>query len=149
ESVEKLQALFEPEGDARAMAETIANLTGLKEATGIVEEGFWAVRRLFMTLAAVRPLVVLLDDAHWAEATLLELIENLARHTESVPILLLCATRPDLLERRPDWGHSAGAGPSTTVRLEPLDEAASDRLIAERLGQPQSGLDIRDLVAAR
>ncbi len=92
---------------------------------------------------------MLLDDAHWAEATLLELIENVARHAESVPILLLCASRPDLLERRPNWGQSAGAGPSTTVLLEPLDDAACDRLIAELLGESQSDLDIRDHVAAR
>ncbi len=149
DAVAKLQALLEPDEDARSIAETIAHLTGLKETTGVVEEGFWAVRKLFATLAGARPLVVLLDDAHWAEATLLELIENVARHTESVPIVLLCATRPDLLERRPDWGRSAVAGPSTTVRLEPLDDAACDRLIAELLGESQGALEVRDHVAAR
>ena len=149
ESVARLQRLLEPDDDAHAIAETIAQLTGLKETTGVVAEGFWAVRRLFATLAAARPLVVLLDDAHWAQATLLELIENLARHTESVPIVLLCASRPELLERRPEWGHSAGAGPSTVVRLEPLDDAACDRLIAELLGESQSAPEVRDHVAAR
>ena len=69
------------------------------------------MRRLFASLADARPLVAVLDDAHWAEATLLALIENVARHTESVPILLLCVSRPDLLERRPDWGQSAGEAP--------------------------------------
>jgi predicted ATPase len=77
------------------------------------------------------------------------LIENVARHTESVPILLLCASRPDLLERRPDWGQSAGASPSTTVRLEPLDDVTCDRLIAELLGDPGHSLEVRDSVAAR
>ena len=149
ESVARLAALLEPDDDAYTIAETIAQLTGLKQTTGVVAEGFWAVRRLFATLAASRPLVVLLDDAHWAQSTLLELIENLARHTESVPIVLLCASRPELLERRPEWGHSAGAGPSTVVRLEPLDDAACDRLIAELLGEPQSASEIRDHVAAR
>jgi tetratricopeptide (TPR) repeat protein len=131
------------------VAEAIAQLTGVAETIGVVEEGFWAVRRLFVSLAEARPLVAVLDDAHWAEETLLALIENVVRHTESVPILLLCATRPDLLERRPDWGESAAAGRSTTVRLEPLDVAACDRLIAELLGEPEHGLEVRDHVAAR
>ncbi len=149
ESVARLEALLEPDVDARTIAETIAQITGLKETTGVVAEGFWAVRRLFATLAVERPLVVLLDDAHWGQSTLLELIENLARHTESVPILLLCASRPELLERRPEWGHSAGAGPSTVVRLEPLDDAASDRLISELLGEGLTAPEVRDHVAAR
>ena len=149
DALAKLAALLEPDEDARTIAETIARLTGIEETRGLVEEGFWAVRRLFASLAAAKPLVVLLDDAHWAEATLLELIENVARHAESVPILLLCASRPDLLDRRPNWGQSPGAGPSTTVMLDPLDDAACDRLIAELLGESQSDLDIRDHVAAR
>jgi class 3 adenylate cyclase/tetratricopeptide (TPR) repeat protein len=149
EAVAKLEALLSPADDARTVAEAIAQLTGLLETRGVVEEGFWAVRRLFASLAAACPLVVVLDDAHWAEATLLALIENVVRHTELVPVLLLCASRPDLLEGRPDWGKSAGAGRSTTVRLEPLDDAACDRLIAELLGESQHALDVRDHVAAR
>jgi class 3 adenylate cyclase/tetratricopeptide (TPR) repeat protein len=149
EAVGKLEALLAPADDARAVAETIAQLTGLLETKGVVEEGFWAVRRLFASLAQSRPLVAVLDDAHWGEATLLALIENVVRHTESTSILLLCASRPDLLERRSDWGQAAGAGRSTTVRLEPLDDAACDRLIAELLGEPEHALEVRDHVAAR
>jgi class 3 adenylate cyclase/tetratricopeptide (TPR) repeat protein len=145
DAVAKLAALVEPDEDARTVAETIAQLTGLLETRGAVEEGFWAVRTLFARLAQARPLVAILDDAQWAEPTLLALIEHVARHTVSVPILLLCVGRPDLLERRPDWGQSLGR--STTLRLEPLDEAASDRLIAELLGEAQSALEVRDRIA--
>ena len=87
----------------------------------------------------------MLDDAQWAEPTLLALIENVARHTAAVPILLLCVGRPEFLERRPDWDQSLAR--STTLKLEPLDEAASDRLIAELLGEGQSALDVRDRIA--
>jgi tetratricopeptide (TPR) repeat protein len=145
-AVDKLEALLAPADDARTVAEAIAQLTGLVETTAVVEEGFWAVRRLFASLAATRPLVAVLDDAHWAETTLLGLIENVARHMESAPILLVCVSRPDLFERRPDWGQGRR---STVVRLEPLDEAACDRLIAELLGEPQHALDVRDHVASR
>ncbi len=147
EAVGKLERLFTPAEDARVVAEAIAQLTGLLEARGVVEEGFWAVRRLFARLARDRPLVVVLDDAHWAEPMLLALVENVARHTESVPILLVCVSRPDLLERREDWGESAER--STIVRLEPLDDAACDRLIGELLGDSKPTLEVRDHVAAR
>lgn len=146
--VAKLKALLEPDDDAGAVADTIAHLIGLRELAGGVGEGFWAVRRLFAALATSRPLVVVLDDAHWAEATLLELVENLARHAEAAPIVLLCASRPELLERRTEWGHSA-PGRSTVLRLEPLDDAASDRMIAELLGASVSAPEVRDHVAAR
>ena len=109
DAVAKLAALVEPDDDARTVAETVAQLTGLLETKGAVEEGFWAVRTLFARLARDRPLVAMLDDAQWAEPTLLALIENVARHTASVPILLLCVGRPELLERRPDWGQSTRA----------------------------------------
>jgi class 3 adenylate cyclase/tetratricopeptide (TPR) repeat protein len=147
EAVAKLEALLAPADDARAVAETIAQLTGVRETSKVVEEGFWAVRTFFARLAEARPLVGVLDDAHWAEPTLLALIEHVARHTTSVPSLLLCVSRPELLEQRPDWGQSAGR--STTVRLEPLDEASCDRLIAELLGEPQHAMDVRDHVSAR
>jgi tetratricopeptide (TPR) repeat protein len=145
DAVAKLAALLEPDDDARTIAETIAQLTGLLETRGVVEEGFWAVRTLFARLAQERPLVAVLDDAQWAEPTLLALIEHVARQTTSVPILLLCFSRPELLDLRPDWGQSAIR--STTVRLEPLDEAASDRLIGELLGEARSALDVRDRIA--
>jgi class 3 adenylate cyclase/tetratricopeptide (TPR) repeat protein len=145
DAVAKLAALVEPDENARTVAETIAQLTGLLETRGAIEEGFWAVRTLLARLAQARPLVAMLDDAQWAEPTLLALIENVARHTTSVPILLLCVGRPEFLERRPDWDQSLAR--STTLRLEPLDEAASDRLIAELLGEGQSALDVRDRIA--
>ena len=145
EAVAKLAALVEPDEDARTVAETIAQLTGLVETRGAVEEGFWAVRTLLERLAQTRPLVAMLDDAQWAEPTLLALIEHVARHAAAVPILMVCIGRPDLLERRPDWGQTLEQ--STTLRLEPLDEAASDRLIGELLGEARSSLVVRDRIA--
>jgi class 3 adenylate cyclase/tetratricopeptide (TPR) repeat protein len=145
DAVAKLTALLEPDDNARTLAETIAQLTGLLETKGAVEEGFWAVRALFAKLARARPLVAVLDDAQWAEPTLLALVEHVVRHTASVPMLLLCVGRPEFLERHPGWGQSLER--STTLKLEPLDEAACDRLIAELLGEGQSAIDVRDRIA--
>jgi class 3 adenylate cyclase/tetratricopeptide (TPR) repeat protein len=153
DAVAKLTATLEPDADARTVAETITQLTGLRETRGIDEavqeigfetEGFWAVRTLFARLARGRPLVAVLDDAQWAEPTLLALVEHLARHTASVPMLLLCVGRPEFLERQPDWGQALER--STSLRLEPLDAAASDRLIAELLGETKS-VDVRERIA--
>ena len=136
ESVAQIEALLAPDDDAHTIAETIAHLTGLQRDDRRRRGGLLgraqAVRDAWPPSGRSSSL---LDDAHWAEATLLELIENLARHTESVPIVLLCASRPELLERRPEWGHSAGAGPSTIVQaratrrrgMRPTDRGAARR----------------------
>lgn len=76
---------MEPAEEARTVAETIAQLTGLLETKGAVEEGFWAVRTLFARLAQDRPLVVGAQRRPVGAADLLALIENVARHSASVP----------------------------------------------------------------
>ena len=60
------------------------------------------------SLAAERPLVVVFDDIHWAEATFLELIGRLTATIESASVLLLCTARRELLEKEPTWAESAG-----------------------------------------
>lgn len=91
------------------------------------EEIAFAFRRLLEAAAAERPLVVLFDDCHWGEATFLDLVEHVATMSRGHPILLLCAARPDLLDRRPQWG--GGLMNATTVLLEPLSSAETDELI--------------------
>ena len=117
------------------------------ETRGVVEEGFWGRAAALASLAEDRPLVVVLDDAHWAEATLLALIENIARHAESVPILLVCVSRPDLLERRADWGRERRAKHHREARA--AGRGGLRRLIGELLGESEPTLEVRDHVAAR
>jgi class 3 adenylate cyclase/tetratricopeptide (TPR) repeat protein len=90
-------------------------------------ETFWAVRRLFEEVARERPLVVLVEDIHWAEPTLLDLLEYLAGWTHDAPVLLLCLARPDLLDERPGWLTQTGGG----VVLEPLTDEQSRKLLDE------------------
>jgi len=90
-------------------------------------ETFWAVRRLFEEVARERPLVVLVEDIHWAEPTLLDLLEYLAGWTHDAPVLLLCLARPDLLDERPGWLTQTGGG----VVLEPLTDDQSRKLLDE------------------
>jgi hypothetical protein len=108
----------------------VAAAIGLTQEPGRADELFPAVRRLFEALAARRPLVVVLEDVHWGEPTLLDLIEHLAENARG-PIFLLCLARPELIEERPAWG--VGRRSVDTLFLEPLGRADTEELIADRL----------------
>ena len=83
--------------------ERIAALISGSETPATAGDTAWAVRRSFETLARERPLVVIFDDVHWAEPTLLDLVEYIGEWTDDAPILLLALARPDLLDERPTW----------------------------------------------
>ncbi|HEU5214670.1 MAG TPA: hypothetical protein VFU30_03940 [Gaiellaceae bacterium] len=104
------------------------------------EEIAWGFRKLLEQEALARPLVVVFDDLHWAEETLLDLVEHVADLSRDAPILLLCMARPELLERRPSWG--GGKWNASTVLLEPLDAAETKQLLSE-LGDVTPGLQER------
>src|SRR5205085_700129 len=87
---------------AELVAERILGAIGLAEPGGR-EETFWAVRRLLEVAARELPLVAVFEDVHWAEPTLLDLLEYVAGFSSGAPILLLCLARPELLETRPAW----------------------------------------------
>jgi class 3 adenylate cyclase len=82
-------------------------------------------------LARDRPVVVLIEDAHWAEDQLCDLIDTLVADV-SGPLLMLATARPELLDRRPAWG---GAWDRTSaIRLDALPPADTVRLLGELLG---------------
>jgi class 3 adenylate cyclase len=124
-SDDDLRALLATAEDGDLIATRVLGAVGSNPVSG--GETFWAVRRLFEELARERPLVVLIEDIHWAEPTLLDLLEYLAGWTHDAPLLLLCLTRPELLEDRPGWLTQTGGG----VTLEPLTEEQSRELLDE------------------
>ena len=79
-------------------------MAGTAGQTASREEVPWAVRRLFEALARGRPLIVVVDDLHWADPALLDLLEHVARFASDAPILIVGIARPELLDDRPDWG---------------------------------------------
>ncbi|MDX6409622.1 MAG: hypothetical protein QOE13_2693 [Gaiellaceae bacterium] len=107
----KLGALLEglPTGDAdmlRTMAASVSNLVGVPTtprgtyaAADISQaELHWGIRRLFEELAQSRPLVLMVEDLHWAEPTLLDLLAFIAQGDRPAPILILGSGRPELVE---------------------------------------------------
>jgi class 3 adenylate cyclase/tetratricopeptide (TPR) repeat protein len=129
----KLEAVLAGEERAALVAERLAGLLGLAEPGDSPEELPWAVRRLLEAVARKRPLVVMLDDLHWAEPTLLDLVEHVADWSRDAPILLCCLARPELLEARPGWG--GGKLNASSLLLQPLGAADSARLVEQLLGR--------------
>jgi class 3 adenylate cyclase/tetratricopeptide (TPR) repeat protein len=107
-------------------AEVIRSLLGAPGSVTSAEDIAWAFRKTLEHAATMRPLVVVLDDVHWGEATFLDLVEHVALLASGAPILLLCMARPELTENRPGW--------PVTLRLEPLPAEDVDELIPETIG---------------
>jgi tetratricopeptide (TPR) repeat protein len=139
-SLTAIRALLEGEDDADVVAQRVAELVGIAESPAAPGEAFWAVRRFLEALARKGPVLLALDDIHWAEPTLLDLVEYLGEWAEG-PILLLCLARGDLLEARPGWG-----GPTSTgflVELDPLPELMLGTLVEQLAGEPVDELQQR------
>jgi DNA-binding SARP family transcriptional activator len=92
------------------------------------QELAWTVQRALEQVAEERPLVVVLEDLHWAEPALLDLLDGVTELSRGAPILLLCLARPELLDARPGWG--GGRLNATSVLLEPLSSADCELLSA-------------------
>ena len=124
---DKLASLVEGMRDAPIVASRLAAAIGLSSESAAQEELFWAVRRTLEHLAERRPTVLLIEDIHWAEPTLLDLLEYVVELATAVPLAIVCAARPELLVDRPGWG----TGRNTALfHLEPLQSGTAGRLLA-------------------
>jgi tetratricopeptide (TPR) repeat protein len=138
----KIEALLQGEEEAEFIASQVAATLGLADEAPVPDEIFWAVRRLLEALAQRRPLVVVVDDIHWADSTLLDLLENVAIWSRQVPIMLVCLARPELLETRPGWG--GGKLDAMTISLEALSREESSALVNSLLGAGVLADAVRD-----
>jgi DNA-binding SARP family transcriptional activator/class 3 adenylate cyclase len=116
---------------------------GAPVQSGRRDEAFTAWRRFLYGLAARRPLVLVLEDLHWADDALLDFVQELldptgqatldrhgqplrARTPPAAPLLVLATARKELLARRPDWGRG---GSAVAIELDPLSEADTGNLL--------------------
>ena len=114
--------------ERRWIEPAMLTLLGISDRDGAADELFAAWRTFFDRLAATGPVVLVFEDLHWADPGLLDFIDHLLEWSREQPIYVLTLARPDLLERRPDWG--AGRRNFLSLGLEPLSAAAMHELLA-------------------
>ena len=117
------------------VAERLASVIGLSSTQFPVEEGFWGVRKFLESLCEPCPLVVVIEDVHWAETTMLDLLEHVLSTAET-RMLLICSARPEFFEIRPEW---EGLDGSVSFLLGPVDKDEAARIVTNLLGG--TGLD--------
>jgi predicted ATPase len=104
-------------------------------------EAFSAWRRFLEALAAQRPVVLALEDVHWADDGLLDFVEHVGDWAQGVPLTVFCTARPELLERRRRWPG--------VFQLEPLSADDTGALLEALLGPEQLGPELRAELIAR
>lgn len=110
-------------------------LVGIGEETAAADrdESFRAWRMFLEEIAATSPLVLVIEDLHWADPSMRAFIEHLADWASGVPLFVLCTARPELFEREPAWG--GGKRNHTAVSLSPLTQEDTARLLSSLLDQ--------------
>jgi DNA-binding SARP family transcriptional activator len=110
-------------------------------------DAFAAWRRFLEDLAHIEPLVLVLEDLHWADEVLLAFVDELVDRARDAPLLVLCTARPELFERRPGWG--GGKANALTISLAPLSDAETGEIVRAVLGQSGAGAAVREALLAR
>jgi predicted ATPase len=79
-------------------------LAGFDRDGAVPEDVPWAVRVFLEQLARQQPIVLVVDDLHWAQPGLLDVLEHIADWSREWPIMLVGLARPEFYESRPSWG---------------------------------------------
>ncbi len=128
----KLEGVL-PTGEERPwFRQRLLPLLGI-EATSIAEreELFTAWRRFLEHIAERNPTVLVFEDLHWADESMLAFLEHLVDRAEGVPLLVIGTARPELFDRYPDY--VAGMRNTTSLNLAPLSEEETARLVSALL----------------
>jgi class 3 adenylate cyclase/tetratricopeptide (TPR) repeat protein len=124
---------------AGLIADRVTQAVGLSEGNATREDLQRALRVFLEALARRRPVVLVLEDLHWAEDALLDFVGYLASRTRDAPLMLICLSRDELLERRPEWG----AGTAGTLTVGALSAAAAEAMVGELLADLQVADDVQ------
>jgi class 3 adenylate cyclase/tetratricopeptide (TPR) repeat protein len=138
-SLETMLAEHVPDLEERRWIEpALLSLLGIEAGIGS-EQLFGAWRTFLERLAATAPVVLVFEDFHFADSGLIDFVDHLMEWSRHVPIYVVTLSRPELLERRPDWG--AGKRDFTSLYLEPLPPAAMRELLVGLVaGLPEGAL---------
>jgi len=112
-------------------------LLGIDAGSVASDELFAAWRTFFERMAGSAPVIMVFEDFHYADSGLIDFVDHLLEWSRTLPIYVVTLARPDLVERRPDWG--AGKRSFTSIFLEPLPAAAIHELLRGLVpGLPES-----------
>jgi class 3 adenylate cyclase len=132
-----------PNTDTRELTRDLSILARLAEDEVDDRQELFACAQQFLeALAREQPTLVVLEDLHWADESLLELVEGLSARLAGVPLFLLALARPEFLDTRPDW---ARVSTNLTVQLQPLTNADARDLVLRLV----SGASDRQTAARR
>jgi class 3 adenylate cyclase len=123
--LQKLRTIVETLGavDADVVSRNLGIILGLDPDSLVADREtlFFSVRCFIEAVARDKPTLLVFEDIHWADSSLLDLIELLAVRLHELPIVLLTLSRPELLDQRPGW---AGGLPAyISLQLQPLADA--------------------------
>ncbi len=132
QALAKLKVVIEshvPDPEERRWVEPrLAQLLNLEQRTSFERDDLFAGWRLFFErMAEVAPTVLVFEDIQWADTSLLDFIEYLLEWSRTHPLFVLTLGRPELSDRRPNWG--AGKRNFTSLFLEPLPPKVMDGLL--------------------
>lgn len=121
--------------------------TGASEDVAQQSELFKAWLEFFEALAARNPLIVLIEDAHWADQPLLDFLEHVIDWAVDAPILLVVTARPELFTDHPDWG--GGKRNAATIALAPLSDGDTAALLTAMLPRSVMPADAQQAILER
>jgi predicted ATPase/class 3 adenylate cyclase len=122
------------------VVERVASAVGMSTVDFALPELFWGIRRFIEILAERRPVIFVIDDIHWAEATLLDLLEHLLGTDGSVAAMIVCSSRDDPGETRPAL---TGQRNAQVVVLTPLTAADTSQIVDALLGEVGIAADVK------
>jgi class 3 adenylate cyclase/tetratricopeptide (TPR) repeat protein len=145
----KLDSVVAPDDpDRQWLLQRLRPLVGVEAASPAErQELFTAWRRLLESWAAARSTILLVEDLHWADEALLEFLEYLAEWSQGVPLLVVCTARPELYERRANWG--AGQRNAHTIDLPPLSSVETAELVSNLAGAAALPSDLERSILER
>src|SRR4051812_18246888 len=143
-----VETLAEDEREGDWLARHTRPLVGLEGVERTErEEAFAAWRRLLEAAAEQRPLVLVFEDLHWADDGLLDFVDHLTDWATTVPLLVVGTARPELLDRRPDWG--GGKRNAFTLSIGALSDEETAQLLRRLLDRPVLDADAQQAVLQR
>lgn len=103
----------------------------LEDPEGFHREALKYLGDFFLTASQTHPVLIQVEDIHWADDRSLDLLNTLARENTEIPLFVIYMARPGLYDRRPSWGE--GQLFHARLNLEPLSRLDSRRLVREML----------------